>query len=413
MIPKKLFPLLLAILCLCTAVPGLRAGVEIDGPVRWGSGPYLDVAVSGSLGVLAAGEAGIELFDLSDPANPQPRGVAKSAGSTRFVTISGGLAYISGYGSGDTGGSRVIFTIVDPSRPEAPELLGHLEFPETNPGEIVISGDYALLATYGSFQILDISNPHSPRQTGACRLRIGGRELAVRDRYAYVVSLFKRLQVIDWSDPANPVEIGAYEGPEYLHDIVLEGDIAFLGTKTGLLVLDLGDPTAPVKIATLDLDRECTRLAAGPAERQLLLADDQGGLNTIDISDPAHPVAIAHFAGAGPVAGLAAGAGGNYLLAEAEQGLETIAATGNGNFAQLARYDHSGRLYRCARHGDYLFATNPDGVKIIATTSPYRECGYLETGHRVAGLAVAGDYLYLTGKTMTTTKPQPRLSMRS
>jgi hypothetical protein len=392
---KSLLSLLLVFTLLLPASG--RAGVESELLSRWGSGPYTDIGVGENLAVLSAGNAGLELLDLTEPSRPQPLAAFHLEGETRRITLFGQYLCVTGKPAGGQFIQNCFLQFVDISDPKTPQPVGPpLIIPGTSIGETVISGDYALSATYQSLKIFDISNPAAPTIIGSHDIRIGGDWLAVRDRLAFVVSLFKRFQVIDWSDPQNPVEIGSYESDQHLTDIVLYGDLAYLGCDNGLLILDLSDPTAPREVGRLDLGTTPVRLAPAGQPKRLLLSDEQHRLFCLTLDNPLQPQVLSTYDCAGTARGIATLAG-NILLAEQRQGMEVINDDCD-NPTQLAHYDHSGYLERLLRRGDYLFASTLDGIRILETAGETTEKDFLPTPGPPAGMALNGDYLYLTGK---------------
>lgn len=195
------------------------------------------VGVSGNYVYLAEGGAGLEVIDVSDPANPRRVGrYDDTRGYARDVTVSGNYAYVA-Y---DYAGLEVI----DVSNPGNPKRVvgydtrGYAE-------AVAVSGSYAYVvgdrrwtgSNYvGFFEVVDVSNPANPQRAGGYTgLAAGG--VAVSGNYAYVAD--GGLQVIDVSDPTQPRRVGG-NSAFYASDVIVAGNNVFVAAGgQGLMILDL------------------------------------------------------------------------------------------------------------------------------------------------------------------------------
>jgi hypothetical protein len=59
--------------------------------------------------------------------------------------------------------------------------------------------------------------------------------------------------VVDVSDPAAPVEVGAYDPPGVVVSVHVAGDYAYVGDEDGLRVVDVSDPTTLAEVGAYDL----------------------------------------------------------------------------------------------------------------------------------------------------------------
>jgi hypothetical protein len=120
---------------------------------------------------VADGEAGLQVIDVSNPADPQRVGGYDTSGEARGVAVSGNYAYVAAR-----------------------------------------SGVHAPMGDAG-LQVIDVSNPADPQRVGgydtegawACG---GLGQLRLRGGWD------SGLQVIDVSDPANPQRVGGYATSE-------------------------------------------------------------------------------------------------------------------------------------------------------------------------------------------------------
>ncbi len=108
------------------ANPQLVTSMEVN--------PAYNIAISGSY-AYTAGE-GIQIFDISSPANPVLTGALSLPISASGLFISGDYAYISGFGNG--------LQVIDISNPANPVYIGSVDTPGVAV-DISVSGDYAYI----------------------------------------------------------------------------------------------------------------------------------------------------------------------------------------------------------------------------------------------------------------------------
>jgi len=91
--------------------------------------------------------------------------------------------------------------------------------------------------------------------------------------------------------PSAPVRLGVYYSWGDAQDVCLKGRYAYLA-GSGLEILDLSDPTAPVCVARglngTALNRVCL---AG----RYAFAIDSAGVEIVDVSNPTEPVVAGHY----------------------------------------------------------------------------------------------------------------------
>ena len=92
-------------------------------------------SVSGDMLLVAAGDAGLRVIDISDPASPTEVGFLDTAGSVRRVAVTGVLALVADAGSG--------LRVIDISDPASPTEVGFLDTPGSTRA-VAVTGDLAL-----------------------------------------------------------------------------------------------------------------------------------------------------------------------------------------------------------------------------------------------------------------------------
>ncbi|GEP42064.1 carboxypeptidase regulatory-like domain-containing protein [Brevifollis gellanilyticus] len=115
--------------------------------------------------------------------------------------------------------------------------------------------------------------------------------VAVQGSYAYVAAGASGLQVVDVSDPRNPVIVGSLDTPGNANDVRVSGNLAYVADGTaGLRVISIAKPTAPVSIGSVDTPGEAWDLVL--VGTRVYLADGSEGLKVIDASVPSVPSII-------------------------------------------------------------------------------------------------------------------------
>src|SRR5262245_8194986 len=76
------------------------------------------------------------------------------------------------------------------------------------------------------------------------------------------------------------------------HDILVEGDLAYVATDTGLTILDVSDPANPTVLGSALAPDVCQGLAKKGS--YIYLAAATGGMQVIDVSKPDAPLTVAN-----------------------------------------------------------------------------------------------------------------------
>jgi hypothetical protein len=106
------------------------------------------------------------------------------------------------------------------------------------------------------------------------------------------------------------------------NDVVVVGHYAFVaGGSSGLLVLDITDPSAPTLEGSFDTSGQAYGVTV--AGNYAFVADGSDGLQVIDISDPASPFLVGNFDTEGSARAVTTSAGHTFV-AGAMSGLQVI-----------------------------------------------------------------------------------------
>ena len=344
------------------------------------------VVIDGSTYALvpAYGDDVVQIIDISDPSAPQAVAEIEddADGFTELespidittVVIDGRTyALVAAY---DDDGVQII-DISDPSDPRAVAALEDGKggftalYGAYGVTTAVIGGKtYALVAARGNYdgdydgvQIIDISDPSTPRAVAALEddadgFTMLGRAFAITTAvvggktYALVAANDDSgVQIIDISNPSGPKAVVALEddkggftmlaSPTDITTVVIDGRTYALvaaSADNGVQIIDISNPSSPKAVAaledgvggfdSLELAWGITTVVIGDRTYALVAAYNDAGVQIIDISDPSGPKAVA---------ALEDGKGGFDSLGGAD-GITTVTVEGRV-YALVAAYD--------------------------------------------------------------------------
>ena len=103
------------------------------------------------------------------------------------------------------------------------------------------------------------------------------------------------LEIIDFSDAENPVELAKIETPSYIYDIAVQGDLLYIANNDlGLRILDIADPLHPIEVGFLEMQGFYSRVVPG-GDIVYFFTNSSNGLYIVDVSTPAEPIELARF----------------------------------------------------------------------------------------------------------------------
>jgi hypothetical protein len=203
---------------------------------------------------VASSTKGVNVFDISNPADPLLR-LNLPGGNINVHTV-----FVEGnrlYAASSSG--VLIFDITNPLEPV--ELNRYAPY-RGLPHDMFATGDrlYVNYAGYG-YVVADVSNPSDIRTLGTLSHpdyyhyshanavgTFGGRTIAFEGGEGPG----EHLRVLDVTDPANIVKIGSFQlRPEIsIHNMVLVGKKLYVAWyQEGVRVLDVSNPTQPTQVA--------------------------------------------------------------------------------------------------------------------------------------------------------------------
>lgn len=263
----------------------------------------MDVAVSGTLAVLANGFGGLRTVDVGNPLAPALLGDLALGSNIFGVAVQNQIAYVASFGGG--------MLAVDVADPAAMAILSQQPWGFLN--AIDVTGQIAWVADgQAGLRIVDISDPANLVTLATLATASQARDV-VRSRsftpFVYVADDFYGLRQIDVSDPANPLLFGSYPSSDRGVGVAENGPFVVLAAgETGVYIYrnpsvvpvlagtlaaayDRGLVTLDLWFSVPDLDRlSVTRTTADPAETRVfaaleLRAGRQGDSSRLSLRD--------------------------------------------------------------------------------------------------------------------------------
>lgn len=242
-------------------------------------GSALGLAVIGDMSYVADDNSGLKVVNINDPSPPAIVGLADTPGNAQSVTVIDDIAYVADYDSG--------LQIVDVSDPANPELIGSVDT-QGFALDVSVNGDFAYVADYDSgLQVVDVSDLTTPQIISTLITPGYVRAVSVSGDIAYVAD--GELQVVDISNPANPVIISSWSRTDYFgyaYGVTVVGEIAYVAYFSGLEVIDVSDPFHPVSMDGISTMYSFDVTVVGDIAYVSCNDDNGGFLLIVDVSIP-------------------------------------------------------------------------------------------------------------------------------
>jgi len=352
-------------------------------------GDALVIAVSDDHAFLGAGKV-LQVFDVSDPSEPSLVARVLLPGEILHVEVLGGYAYVSSWSysfySFDWS-SRL--HIIDVSDPQAPVEMGvHQDF--GLPIRLFVWAGHAYLYYLENpeIQVIDVSDPTNPIRIGSIGNHSDDFEIA--NGLLYRLS-WLGLEILDLSDPLNPVMLGTFGGSGWFLDRFLSsvfGSYAYIKKSSdypnwsarGIEIIDVSDPSDPVFVGTYvppDPDEDVYRTAASGTDLFVFSNiykypnPNESWLRVIDVSDPSRPVESgSSLLASGQSSPRDVAVSGSHLYA-VDGGMRIVDCSDPSNPTKVSDYEPLGALRGVVVSESFAYGTSyPGGLHVIDLNDP-------------------------------------------
>ncbi len=382
-------------------------------PVKIGSVILSDVvealvrtSIGGNQYIVATGGSKMWLINVQNPTTPSLVSTVDVAPGTTCegIATSGTYAYVAAGGAGFK-----VYSISNPAIPTLAASIDSLAYCES----VVISSPYAYVAAGSRSHIVNISTPTAPVYTGTI-LGYGGyhQYMNVRSGYAYVCNYDAGLQVINVSNPANPVNVLEISGMQRIASIVFDGNYAYAAIgDSGMKIFNVTNPAAPAAVSRINTNGRAAFVSygaitiGGTPTGHIFVSNRNPapGISAINVSTPATPTTSA-FLGA-----LASATGSAFspfylndkvFVAYGTAGLRIIDVANPSQPTLLSTLPLGGESRGVVVSGNYAYVAAMDsGVHVVDATNPGSPVRLSKINtSRARGIAISGNYVYVASR---------------
>ncbi len=302
-------------------------------------------------------------------------------------------------------GIESYLAVYNVANPTSPTLIGHTEAMLDTVRDIEMAGHYVYIADGdGGLQIMDASIPAHPVKTGAFVPPDYIHNVDVIDEYAYVAGR-NNLFIVNISDPAHPVEVGSYSMTEDLMDMTVAGHYAYLISEPGLHIVNIADLAHPVEVGFYGTPYTATHVAViGNYAfviwfHNISRREYEDGVRIVDISDATHPVMVGSDDMLTGMDFLNVAVAGNRVYIFGDR-LYIYDVSDSEHPIRIATYDVWSRA-DIALTGNYAFAADWSfGLSVIDISDETQPTllSSLDLLAKACDVAVAGKYAYVRGQ---------------
>lgn len=234
--------------------------------------------VVGTRAYLGNDRDGLRILDVSDLTKPTLLSTVTTTNQTFEAELVGQHAFVAD----GLAGLKVV-DVLDPRNP-----VTVTNVPAGTAISVRIRDNLALVTDFAGRKlfIIDIAQPTAPRVLSETPLPGDGRATAVAGNKVLVASGWGGVLVLDVTDPAAPVKLSTFLGGDYVRGLAVKDNIAYVPSYYGTAIkaFDLSDPTRPTEIG---------RVATPGYPRRIeivgnlgFLVAESGGLQVVDLQDP-------------------------------------------------------------------------------------------------------------------------------
>jgi hypothetical protein len=319
--------------------------------------------------------------------------MGQAGGATYAVAVRGNYAYVG------VGPRLVVLDISDPAQPT---IAGRTEaMPGLVQGVAVDAGGRLAYVAAGSagLRVVDVSNPASPVEIGACDTTDSALDVAVADGpagpIAYVAADWDGLLIIDVSNPAAPTQISVYTSINGPADrVTVLDNYAYIAGSFVLEIIDISNASAPTLASSFNsypgqaydvavISTLGAQEAGDLPAKIAYVANGDAGLRMLDVSDAAAPTAIGVCDTPGTAYGVVV-SGSLAYVADLSSGLRILDVADPAAAVEVGSYDTPGNAYSLAVDGTSSHAYVADGSSGLRVVDVSNQAAPAEVGSFVS-----------------------------
>ena len=331
------------------------------------------VAVSGGYAYVADGSQGVTVLNVSDPRTPAWVSAVDTAGNALHVAVNGNFAYVA---------DNSAFTILDVSNRTAPLTRGrYLMGPSQSARQVKLQGGLACVALgSGGMLTLDISDPNAPTKKGAV-LPSGGPTaqtlaVAIQGTNAYLANYGGGLAAVGAADTTVPYQTAFLMEWFAAKKVASKPGLAVIsgtkysenGTKSvvSLRFVDTRNATNPIVIGAIE-NNAFNFLDVAISGNYAYVAAGLAGLLVVDVSVPSAPVIVATNDTPGWATSVTVSDTTAYV-ADGRQGLRLLDIQNPRAPVALGAVITPGNALHVALEGNFAYVADNSSIQAIDVT---------------------------------------------
>jgi hypothetical protein len=309
--------------------------------------------------------------------------------SAHAITVAGDYAYLTYY---------MQLKIVDISDPCNPQLLNIVN--DLYQGRAVIIDTLAYIAVNDCINIVNVSDPYQPSLVAQIGSMGQIYNFAVSAPYIYYYTSDLMMHIIDISDVADPQSTGSFQMKRPPSFFKVVGGLMYLSSdndnNSNIEIIDVSNPYNPMLIYTYNITPQVTGITVDG--NIVYLAGSYSGIIIWDITDPSQPVQLGIFNPGRAVFDIYI-QGNIACLANVYNGILLVDISNPASPQILGTCDTPGIAYRVFYRGDLVYVAGERGLQIVDVSDPLPSAGiigsYYSQGDDYASLAIWNNYIYL------------------
>jgi hypothetical protein len=236
-----------------------------------------NVKVLNGVAYVADYAAGLQVLNITNPANTTRLGSYDTPGRAYDVEVVGNVAYVADGISG-----LQILNITNPAN--ITRLGGYYALSSTLSVQVISNLAYVADLSYG-LQVLNISNLASISTLGSYNTPGFAYSVQVANNTAYVADFNFGLHALNISNLMNITLLGSYDTPGYAYDVHVVDNVAYVADDTaGLQVLNVSNPANITRLGNYDTPGAARGVQV--INQAAYIADLQAGLQVLLVNDP-------------------------------------------------------------------------------------------------------------------------------
>jgi len=267
-------------------------------------------------------------------------------------------------------------------------------------------GSIAYFGRGGYLQIADFSDPLNPIELGKVLTSGLVYDISIDSHYAYVAAGSAGLRVVDITDPINPFEIAYLATPTPFHPMsrvetvkvkVFNNHVYLHEENYGLRIVNVSDPSNPIEISNYGYfgNRDFV------VSKNYTFSTEWNGLQINDISDPKNSVEVIFYETSHGAQCIDINNDYLYLSSYDSYGITVIDITDPQNPKEIGSYPIDEKCFGVLYSNEYLYVSTETGIRIINVNDPNNllEVGYYNTENVISfDMAISNKYLFLVGE---------------